>query len=335
MGKGIGNHESLKAMLAGKFRTEIERALPADCGIDADTFCRQIETAFRQNKDLYACTAGAVQQAIIVAAQVGLELNTKKGHAFLTPRLSKKTGNTACVYIQGWRGLMHLARKSGIVTSVNAQIIYANEKYHVQQGTDPRVDHTQNLDPDKRGKPIAAYAVLFQTVAPPVVEVMPWADILDIKNRCGGFLWKDNEGEMGRKTPVRRAFKYGPDGLLPDASYRALALEDNEVYGSPEKRIAQATAETEDDFAAALDDAGGGGDDPAPTAEPEPSSTAPAPPASDYSGLDDGTLAAMIKGAQADIEEARSFGVPPDDAQLAKGKRELAGLLAEKARRNE
>ena len=131
--------------------------------------CR-VPVGFRQNRQLYWCPQRSVQEAVVVAAEVGLEMNTKRGHAFITPRPkyergAEKTeanlGSCPCIYIQGWRGLMFLARTSGLVTGLNAQIIYANEKYSIQQGTEPRLEHIQNPDTETRGKPIAAYAVLF------------------------------------------------------------------------------------------------------------------------------------------------------------------------------
>jgi len=341
----IGDHKNLKRVL-DTLKPEIKRALPGDCGIDAETFCRQIETAFRQSRDLYECAEGAVQQAVIVAAEVGLELNTKRGHAFLTPRKSKDKTKTYCVYIQGWRGLMHLARQSGLVVGLNAQIIYDGEPYAYQQGSSPRLDHTPAIEASKRVTPVACYAVLFMVKGPPLIEVMPWDDVMDIRRSSGGFLWKDHEGEMARKTPIRRVFKYGPDGLLPDASYRALAVEDNQVYSSTEDRIAAATDATDADLGDALDAAGGGGTDAAENGgerpgteglggEPEAAELAPGRAAPDFSHVDDKTLAAMLTGCRNELKEIQSFDPPGDDAELATCKAKLSALLAEQGRRVE
>ena len=319
-----------------QMQPELQKAIPEACGLNAERLVRLCLTTFRNNPKLLKCSRDSILGAIMQAAELGLEIDTKRGHGWLVPFKGE------CIYLEGYKGLAALAMRSGVVHFIEAVIVYEGEEFVYERGLQPILKHV----PDLKHHPISdatfVYAIARMRGGPDKFEVLDREYIDSIKQgairKAGGryTCWDDpdREPEMWKKSAVRYLAKLLPDDTLPPALYKLWEHQDARFYETNEERMGRRTVETQAEFSAALDDAGGGGDDPAPTAEPEPSSTAPAPPANDYSGLDDGTLTAMIDGAQTTINELRDFGVAQDDAELCEAKRELAGLLAEKGRRD-
>jgi recombination protein RecT len=373
----VNDYDGLTALLNDMMPAFQDAWTPkADHKVDA--LCMQIKATFRDagNPKLFQCTKESVERAAVTTMEIGLAIDTKRAHAFFIPRfgknaLGKGEGAQECCYEHGWRGLVHLARKSGLVTNIEAHIAYDREGWVHRQGLDPILEHTPILDRDKRGNPFAVYAIARMTHGRDLPEVMSWADVMDIKKGAtsgGGWsAWIEHEAEMARKTAIRRICKYGPDEMLPEASYRALQEEDDRIYGtSTESMMAEThgTAEVLKQRMAdvAAEGAAGGADEGTTTPpadpevdpphaepesqaepEPEPEPEAPATPkpapsgnaAPDFSKCNTSTLKVMAEGAKKIIKEARSFGAPDDDREIVDATRKLHAVEAELAKRQE
>jgi recombination protein RecT len=162
--------------------------------------------------------------AVVQCSQLGLEPNTPLGHAYLIPfEKRRKQGDqwvTVATEVQiviGYKGLIDLARRSGQVVSIAAHAVCANDHFEYAYGLDERLEHRPALN--NRGDVIAFYAVAKLVGGGHAFEIMSVEQITEIRNNSQGWktskkkeesVWGLHFEEMGRKTVLRRLFKYLP-----------------------------------------------------------------------------------------------------------------------------
>lgn len=149
-----------------------------------------------------------LQNAIINIASIGISLNPALKHAYLVPR---KGG--VCLDLS-YMGLLHLAQSSGVILWGQCKIVRANDTYQ-NAGLSKEPTHLANTFGD-RGDIAGAYCTVKTVDGDFLTEEMNIKEIFDIRARSEGFKsgkatpWKTDEGEMIRKTVVKRAYKYWP-----------------------------------------------------------------------------------------------------------------------------
>lgn len=199
-------------------KPEFKRLLPNN--ISVDRFIKTATVAVVTNPVLLECELASVVTSIGLCAQIGLELNTPLGHAYLVPFNSKKKdANGKDVWIKkaqaiiGYRGLIELALRSGEVVSIGAHEIRENDEFDFEYGLEPKLKHKIDIRKE-RGQVVGFYASAKLKQGEPVFEVMSKMEVDEImlgsqsKGQYGP--WKDNYTEMGRKTLIRRLSKYLP-----------------------------------------------------------------------------------------------------------------------------
>lgn len=148
-----------------------------------------------------------LQNAIINIASIGISLNPALKHAYLVPR---KGG--VCLDLS-YMGLLHLAQSSGVILWGQCKIVRANDTYQ-NAGLSKEPMHLANTFGD-RGDIVGAYCTVKTVDGDFLTEEMSIAEIFEIRERSEAFKrnsgpWKTDEGEMIRKTVVKRAYKYWP-----------------------------------------------------------------------------------------------------------------------------
>jgi recombination protein RecT len=188
------------------YKKEIARALPSH--LSADRMARIALTCFRQSPKLGECDHKSVFAAVIQAAQLGLEPGLM-GHAYLVPY-----GRT-CQLIPGYQGLIDLALRSGRVKSIAAHAVHENDEFDYQYGDSPFLKHKPSLG--DRGQIKAFYACAKLDTGDVAFEVMSKMEVDAIaaktQSRGKSGPWADYYSEMGRKTAIRRLFKYLPKSV--------------------------------------------------------------------------------------------------------------------------
>lgn len=178
----------------------------------ADRMTRIALTALRNTPKLMECTTESLMGAVMQTAQLGLEPNTMLGHAYLIPFNNKRARRTDVQVIIGYKGLIDLARRSGQILSLSAHAVFENDEFDFAYGLEDRLEHIPALN--DRGAIIAFYSVAKLKDGGHVFEVMSRATVDSVmagtqsKGQYGP--WKDHFEEMGRKTVIRRLFKYLP-----------------------------------------------------------------------------------------------------------------------------
>ena len=189
---------------------EIKKALPSV--ITPERFTRILLSAISVNPQLGACTPQSFLGAMMTSAQLGLEVNTPLGQAYVLPYRNK--GQLEAQFQLGYKGLIDLAYRSGEVEVIQAHVVYENDHFECEYGLDPKLTH-KPADKD-RGEPIKVYAVFKTKSGGFGFEVMSMDDVRKHAEKYSkaygsGFSpWKTNFEEMAKKTVLKRVLKYAP-----------------------------------------------------------------------------------------------------------------------------
>ena len=205
------------------------------------TFAIQLAT---QNPSLAECEPNSVLQAVINAATVGLTLNPAAKEGYIIPRKDRRRNIKIAVFEPSYIGLSKLAMLNGEVTKITTQLVHQweveNDQFRINLADDLNpVYHSPCLFASKKGEVMGVYSIATMKNGTKQVE---WMDI-DEARRIRGFsesfkyykpnsgkacVWVDHEGEMVRKTNIKRLVKF-----LPKANNEKLAAAinlDNQDY---------------------------------------------------------------------------------------------------------
>lgn len=216
---------------------KLNRQLPE--GVEAIARFQQYVAHLRKNPKLERCSVDS--HAVALLDCVSLDLwPGPHGHIYVIPF---KTTATA---IPGYKGLVRLMKRGGVVTKVSAHVVYDQEPFEFEAGSVDRVAHTP-LSPDKRGEPDAVYAVAHYRHGPPQPVMLWWSEVMAIKAKAPGARKQDNPwngaphevAEMGKKTAIRRLTKLvGEDD--PKLAHAVALMDRADGYGETVEMSTQA-----------------------------------------------------------------------------------------------
>jgi len=173
--------------------------------------------ALRTTPKLMEARTDTLLGAIIQCAQLGLEPNTPLGHAYLIPFQNRNKNLTEVQIVFGYKGLIDLARRSGQIISISAHEVREFDDFSYEYGLDEKLVHRPSMG--ERGRVIAFYAVAKLVGGGYAFEVMSAQDVNNIRDASQNYkfardkattVWGQHYVEMGRKTVLRRLFKFLP-----------------------------------------------------------------------------------------------------------------------------
>lgn len=211
---GIGN---VKAFFDSQ-KSTLAAVLPKH--VSADRMLKIALGALRTTPKLMQARTDTLLGAIIQCAQLGLEPNTPLGHAYLIPFENRAKGITEVQIVFGCKGLIDLARRSGQIVSIAAHEVRDADHFEYEYGLEEKLVHRPAMG--ERGGVIAFYAVAKLVGGGHAFEVMSLAEVETIRDASQGWKtavrfkkeaaspWGAHFVEMGRKTALRRLFKFLP-----------------------------------------------------------------------------------------------------------------------------
>lgn len=193
-----------------RMKGEIGKALPRH--LTPERMIRVALTAVQRTPELQDCDPLSIVGCVVQSSQLGLELDSVLGHAYMVPYKNKRNGHRKeAQLIVGYKGFLSLARRSGDVVLFAAHVVHENDHFVHEYGLNPVLEHRPNLvDP---GQPIAAYSVLKLRDGSGDCEVIPWGKILQAQQQYGerqSSPWNTHLEEMARKTAIRALAKRAP-----------------------------------------------------------------------------------------------------------------------------
>lgn len=210
---------------------------------------RLMANAIRTTPKLGQCDPLTLLGSMMTCASLGLEPNTVLGHAYLIPFENKRKGLTEVQLVLGYKGMVDLARRSGHVVNIHADVVYEADEFSFEYGSN---QHLKHVPAGERSKPVYAYCHAKLTDGEAFI-VLPYAEVLKVRNGSQGYKtatkygkkdtpWIAHEHQMARKTAVRALFNELP--ISVEKVSDALQVDDNRAnfanfamhpeFGAPE-----------------------------------------------------------------------------------------------------
>ena len=226
-------------------RGTLEALLPKH--FDSERMLKLALGALRTTPKLAGASLSSLLGSVVTCAQLGLEPNTPLGHAYLLPfdKREKRDGQWVTVETQvqviiGYKGMLDLARRSGQIVSIAAHEVCEGDDFRFAYGLEEELVHRPALK--NRGAVIGFYAVAKLQGGGYSFEFMSTDEVNHIRDKAAEKNrakkdnqgrpiitgpWLDNYVEMGRKTVLRRLFKYLPISI--ESLAFASAIDGNAV----------------------------------------------------------------------------------------------------------
>lgn len=189
---------------------ELKKALPS--AITPERFTRIALSALNNTPQLQQCTPMSFIAALLNAAQLGLEVNTPLGLAYLIPYKNK--GQLECQFQIGYKGLITLAYRNGNMQTIQAQTVYENDEFEFEYGLNPKLIHRPATS--DRGEPVYFYGLFKTQNGGYGYSCMSKEDMDNFARTYSKAFgssyspWQTNYEEMAKKTVIKQALKYAP-----------------------------------------------------------------------------------------------------------------------------
>ena len=216
----------------------VMQALPRH--MDPGKMVRMVLTATVKNPELLRCSFASIMSVVLECSQLGLYPGRR---AHILPFKNRRTGRVEAQLIPDYKGLIDLARNSGLVSRIYSHVVWEGEPFEIRYGDEERLTHTP-LPPSKRGdRRVGAYATAIFKDGTRHTEWL-WAEEIEgikAKSRGAGSSmspWnsktESDVDEMWRKTAVRRLAKYMPESPEMMQFQRAVELDNHAEAGIPQ-----------------------------------------------------------------------------------------------------
>lgn len=195
-----------------KYEPEFQRALGQS--MDAAKFTQDALTAIKQNPQIGQSDPRSLFGALFLAAQLKLPVGGPLAQFHLTTR--KVKGQLTVVPIVGYNGFIQLAMNTGLYSKVSAFLVHEKDYFTSGASSERGEFYDYRRADGDRGavSGVIAYAKVKG------FEESSWVyiDATTIRKvhrpqYWENTPWKDNEGEMFRKTAVRVLQKYLPKSV--------------------------------------------------------------------------------------------------------------------------
>lgn len=221
-----------EALQSTEMIERLRQAVPRH--LSAERMLRVLALSVNKTPKLAECNMMSLLAAMLGLASLGLEPNTPLGHAYLIPFNNRRANRVDVQVVIGYSGLIDLARRSGELKAIHADVVFQGDEFEFMYGTEQYLRHRPAA---LRGdKPLYAYAVAHLRDGGVAFEVMAWSEVMAIRNASQGYLrdrenspWAKHEAEMAKKTAVRRLIKWLPRSV---EMANAVEIEDRTQTGT-------------------------------------------------------------------------------------------------------
>jgi recombination protein RecT len=258
--------ETIREVLQDKsVRAALNEVLPK--GLDVPRFARVAMSALRNSPKLMQCSPQSFLSALLQSATLGLEPNTPMGHSYLIPY------GKECTLVVGYQGYIDLAYRSGVVTSIHANVVREGDEFEWSEGSEPYIRHKPLAIPQSyqqsqqtylSGRDTThVYAIARLLAGGHVQVVMLKAEIDAIRSRSRAAHdgpWVTDPVAMQKKTAIRQLRKFLPMSPQGRALHMAAGLDEMaesglaQTFDVPDLVGLQAAAVAEADTEVATDD---------------------------------------------------------------------------------
>lgn len=200
----------------------IERQLGG--AMNSDAFVRAVLSEITKQPKLMTADPKTVLGGVMLAAQLRLEIGAGMGEFYLTPR--RDHGKDICLPIIGFQGLIKLALRSELVTTVQAFIVREGDEFTYGADAERGMFFDwQPRDFEEARTPIGVVAVAKMARGGTSWVYLTAGQVLTRRpSYWESTPWKTHQDEMWKKTAVRALAKN-----LPKSTDLGRALEADEA----------------------------------------------------------------------------------------------------------
>lgn len=234
-------NDAIQGLKSFLHQPSVLKAIREACAdIDPKTVAQAALISAMKNDYLARCSPPSFLAALLEGARLRLSVDPSLGHAYLIPFKNQ------CKFMLGYRGMIQLAYRSPMVKRIDARVVYSRDRFRIAYHEQPPYQHEPSIAKD-RGEPIMVYAVADLENGMTIIEPMSMDEVYSCRDRseswkrhadktakgewCAETPWHTDEGEMIRKTAIRRLAKRLPMAdQLAQAIARDQAIEDADGY---------------------------------------------------------------------------------------------------------
>lgn len=193
---------------------KIEAVLPDTLKGQAPRFVKRAMLTFAEKADLHECTPMSFVMCVLEAAELGLCIDGKLGHAVAYNNKYKENGRDVwrkeAQFMPDYKAIIAVAKRSGQIVDCYGDVVYATDTFeHSRNGGQSVLRHTYDVA-QPRVKIVAAYAIIKLPHGDWRYELMNLSELDRIQSRskAKGFgPWKTDTDQMRIKTVIRRGLK--------------------------------------------------------------------------------------------------------------------------------
>ena len=187
-----------------KMADKFTEALPRQ--MDVNKFISVAKLTLNKNPRLLQADKTSLMQTFMKAAQDGLFLDGKEAAAVLY-------GNQVN-YLPMVEGVIKLMHNSGLIKTISAEVVYENDCFEYELGSNPHVKHIPLLV-GNRGNRICVYCYVQTANDGEYIEIMNMDDLDKCKQQAKGASsphspWVKWFDQMAKKTVIHRIAKRLP-----------------------------------------------------------------------------------------------------------------------------
>ena len=205
---------TVRGLLTGAKLKELQQL--AGRAMSAERLIKMFAMAASRSPLILQCTAMSVLDCMTKCAELNLMPGTL-GAVYLIPYQNRKTGVYELQFILGYRGMMTLARRSGDISTISAEVVRNGDEFEFEHGIETKFRHKPK---GIQGASVThVWALCKFKDGSHQLTVMTRDEIEGIKARSkAGHSgpWVTDPAEMAKKTALRRLCKYLP--LEPDVA---------------------------------------------------------------------------------------------------------------------
>lgn len=198
---GLKNQDIRAIIKSDWAKGQFAMALPKH--LTPERFMRVALTALTKTPKLVNCTKESLMTCLLDCSSLGIEPDGRKAH--LIPY-----GNV-CTLIIDYKGLVDLARRSGDVAYIHADVVREKDEFDYAYGSNAFLKHKPAAD--KRGSVTQVYSFVKLKDGSESFIVMSVTEIEAVRKRskaANNGPWCSDWDEMAKKTAFRRHSKWLP-----------------------------------------------------------------------------------------------------------------------------
>lgn len=247
-------HTVGEALQSSEFLERVAESVPKH--VNGERIFRVFSAAVGRQPLLAQADMRTFVGACLSFGQLGLEPNSPLGQAYLIPFKRKiwnpetRKRDKEIVEIQpltGYQGMLDLAYRSPLVTSVQAHVVLEGDTFEYDYGTEAFLRHKPYLGKNAGERETVCAYMVARLQDGFAFEIVPWGEVEKIRNKSQAYMraldakdeaaqqgrsppktyteapWVAHPIAMARKTAVRAGIRYVPRSV---EMANAIALED-------------------------------------------------------------------------------------------------------------